>query len=101
MLRRDRFGFVQIRDGAGDLQNAVVGPRGERQAAHGQFQGALARLVQPAQLAQQLGGKLCVVMAAMVLNLAGALDCLAAMLLKTRERYHCLGCAADQCPWRK
>ena len=51
-----------------------MGAGGEGQAAHGHLQGALARLVQAAELAQELGGEVRVGVAALVLDQAGGFD---------------------------
>jgi hypothetical protein len=51
-----------------------VGAGGEGQAAHGHFEGALAGLVEAAELAQELGGEVRVNVAALVLDQVGTLD---------------------------
>src|ERR1035438_10286089 len=51
-------------DGAGHLENAVVGAGGKTQAAHRNFQGPLSGVIQSADLADRASGNTGIVLAA-------------------------------------
>src|ERR1035438_2354691 len=48
MFGGDGGGFIEVGDGAGDFENAVVGAGGKSHAADGHFERALAGIVQRA-----------------------------------------------------
>jgi len=68
------FGSGNVRDGATDFENAVVGAGGEAEAADGHFEGALAGIVQRAGLAEEPRGQRRVQIAAGVLHAPGGFD---------------------------
>ena len=50
-MRGNLFAFFDVRDSAGDLQDAVVGPGGQAEAVHGRLHEPLGTGVDPAILA--------------------------------------------------
>ena len=64
VLGGDGGGLVEVGDGAGDFEDAVVGAGGEAHAADGHFEGALAGVVEGADAADIAGGHAGVVEAA-------------------------------------
>src|SRR5581483_9760046 len=67
-------GPAQVGDRARDLQDAVVGAGGEAHASDGHLERPLAGRVEGAFLADEAGGHAGVVVAALLLDGAGALD---------------------------
>src|ERR1035438_7382189 len=55
VLGGDGGGFVEIGDGAGDFEDAVMGAGGEAHTADGHFEGALAGIVESADFADIAG----------------------------------------------
>ncbi len=74
VLGGDALLAVQVGDGAGDFEDAVVGAGAQAQPADGHFQRALAGLVEGAELAEKPGRDVGVVEAALVLEGVGTLD---------------------------
>src|SRR5580704_5532571 len=74
MFRTDAVRLIQIRDGAGYFQDAIMRPRGKPQTADGHFESPLPRIVQDAQFAQLPNGNLRIVKAAGALDSPGAFD---------------------------
>src|ERR1035441_5134613 len=70
----DGGGFIEIGDGAGDFEDAVMGAGGEAHAADGHFEGALAGIVESADFADIAGGYAGVVESAGALYGAGLFD---------------------------
>ena len=68
MLGRDFLRRVQIRDGSGNFEDAIVSAGREAQAAHGHLQDPFARLVQRTQLSELLHGNVGVVGSACLLD---------------------------------
>ncbi len=68
---RDAF---EIGDGAGDLENTVMGSGGKAHAADGHFEGALTGIVEGAKRADLGGGDIAVIETALALAFAGSLD---------------------------
>ena len=68
VLGGDGLGFAQVGDSAGQFQDAVVRPRRKSQAPHGHLQGALAGVVERAQLAQRWRRNMGVVEAPLLLD---------------------------------
>src|SRR5581483_9314087 len=77
VLCGDAGGVVEIGDGAGDLQNAIVRAGAEAQFAHGQFQRALTGVVQRAEAANLARRKMRVVETPPALDVASRFDALA------------------------
>ncbi len=74
MLGGDALGGIEIGNGAGDLQNAVVRAGGKTHPAHGHFENSFAGFVESAQLAQLTHWDIGVVRPALLLHGAGADD---------------------------
>src|ERR1017187_9097692 len=74
VLGGDGGGFIEVGDGAGNFEDAVVGPGGEAHASDGDFAVALAGIVESADFADIAGGHAGVVESAGALYGAGLLD---------------------------
>ena len=74
VLGGDGGGFIEVGDGAGNFEDAVVGAGGEAHASDGHFEGALAGIVESADFADIAGGHAGVVESAGALYGAGLLD---------------------------
>jgi hypothetical protein len=74
VLGGDVGGMIEVGDGAGDFEDAVVGAGGEAHAADGHFEGAFAGIIEGADAADIAGGHAGVVEAAGVLHGAGLFD---------------------------
>jgi hypothetical protein len=74
VLGSDGGGLIEVGDGAGDFEDAVVGAGGEAHAADGHFEGALAGIVESADFADVAGGHAGVVESAGALYGAGLFD---------------------------
>ncbi len=76
VLGADLLPPVEVGDGAGGLQNPIVGPSAEAHAPHGHLEGAFAGLVEAAVRPEMRAGNVGVVKAARSLPLPGGLDAL-------------------------
>ena len=74
VLGGDGGGFIEVGDGAGNFEDAVVGAGGEAHASDGHFEGALAGIVESADFADVAGGHAGVVESAGALYGAGLFD---------------------------
>ncbi len=74
VVGEDVFGFGEVGDGAGDFEDAVVGPGAEVELGHGHFHHAFGGFIEGAMALEELGGHTGVAANLAVFGEAFALD---------------------------